>query len=265
VYFNERGIDSLTKRSGVWWVNWLESDSLSENVRSLLEDIKEIQYNWSTWWYIKTINNFYYTFDTNNDNVPDTTLVYNSSVWSRTQYTLPNLYDYGQYLNEDWTVQHLFSSALWWQMYQFEYGFDDDWQDIEVDVQTKDFDFEDPVQLKIFDMIDITWYKQEWWSIDVSVIIDDESSSMGMVTDSNISVEAPVWILWVDPIGQDSIWWWSTDGLQLYPFTVKMKMYNRWSKVAVRLQSSWVQRILEKMRIGVNGEVVEIFSYDNII
>ena len=264
-YFNERGIDTLTKRSGVGWVSGIESKPLSDNVRALLENITEAQYNSCVWWYVKKLNNFYFSFDTNNDNIPDTTLVYSSSVWSWTQYTIPNLYDYGEYVNSDNELQMLFASALGGQMYQFEYWFDDDGEPIEVELQTKPFDFDDPAQLKVFSFVDVTGYKQEGWNIDISLLVDDDVVSMWSITDSNIETDAPIWILGIDAIGEKALWWPWSEWLQLYPFTVRLKIYERGSDIAVKLSSTGVQRVLDKIRVWVDGEVKTMFSYDNII
>jgi hypothetical protein len=266
-YFNERGIDTLIKRSGVDWSSAIESKPLSDNVRDLIEDIEEIQYNASAAKYIKKLNNYYFSFDTTNDNKPDTTLVYNSLTKWRSQYFLPALYDYGLYINTDNEHQHLFASASGWQMYQFEYWFDDNGQPIEVEIQTKEFDFNDPAQVKTFNFIDVTGYKQEAWDIDIKVIVDWDVEAEGTVTDTNIDITSPSGILWVSAIGSDPIGsgWTDTEGLPLYKFTVRVPMYSRGANIAINLSSTWVQRIVEKMRVDVNGEVVPVFNYSDIL
>ena len=40
-------------------------------------------------------------------------------------------------------------------MYEFEYGYDDAGVPIDAEIQTKNFDFNDPAQLKTFDFVDI--------------------------------------------------------------------------------------------------------------
>ena len=57
-------------------------------------------------------------------------------------------------------------------MYQQEYGFDDDGQAIDIEVQTKDFDFDDPAQLKMFRFVDVTGYKQEGGDVDIKILVD---------------------------------------------------------------------------------------------
>lgn len=112
LYFNDRGIDTLRQRTGVTGSQALESEELTADLRQLTDKIEEKQYNACAGWHIKPLNNYYFAFDTNNDNIPDTTLVYNSLVGSWTQYTLPNLYDFGRYITSDQEYQYLFASAI---------------------------------------------------------------------------------------------------------------------------------------------------------
>jgi hypothetical protein len=89
-------------------------------VRELTKLIEERQYNSCASKYIKALNNYYFSFDTNNDNVPDTHLVYNSAVSAWTQYVMPPLYDYGEYMDDNQAPQYLFASASGGQMFEFE-------------------------------------------------------------------------------------------------------------------------------------------------
>ena len=268
VYFNERWVDTLQRRSGVDGYQAIESEELSTNVRALMQKIQEKNYNASASIYIKKHNNYYFSFDTTGDDIPDTTLVYNSVLSSRTQYVLPSLYDYWTYINADKEVQNIFTSGSWGQVYQFETGFDDDWQPIESEIQTKDRDFDDPAQLKMFEWVDVTGYKQEWWEIDIKVIIEWEVRQLGKVTDSRVNLDVASGVLWVDWLGTQSLWVWEWDDaewLPLYKFTVKLPVMIRWSDIAVNMSATWVQWILEKIRVWVNNETVQIFGYNNII
>ena len=268
VYFSDRGIDSLKRRSWVDGVQAIEWEPLSENVRALTELIAEKNYNDWTALYVKEFNNYYFSFDVTGDDKPDTTLVYNSTVWARTQYTLPNLYDYWQYINDDKEVQYLFASASGWQMYQFEYGFDDDGVDIESEIQTKQRDFDDPAQLKMFQRVDVSGYKQEWWTVEIKVLIEWVVWIEWVVTDDNVDFDTLRWTLWVDSNWVQSIGLVDTDGfdwIALYPFTVRLPVMKRGIDIAVNVSASWTQRVVDKMRVGLEDEVVQIFGYNNIL
>lgn len=268
VYLTEWWVDSLKKRSGVDWIWAITWASISDNVKALFDLIVEKEYNSNVWYTIKKLNNYYFVFDTNWDNIPDTRLVYNAKVSAWSQYTLPPAYDIWEYLTADNVRQYLFASASWWQMFQFEYWFDDDWIAIDTELETKDFDFNDPAQEKIFTFLDVTWYKQEWWVINVEVIIDWEVITEAQITDSNIDKWSVANLISVDPLWTASLWAnWAdnSDDLPLYYFTIKIPFYYRGKTIAVWMNASWVQRIPEKMRVEVNGEVVPVFSYWNIL
>lgn len=47
-------------------------------VRALTDKVTEFQFNSGVGYYNRALNNYYYAFDTNNDNIPDTVLVYST-------------------------------------------------------------------------------------------------------------------------------------------------------------------------------------------
>ena len=264
VYFNERGIDSLAKRAWVDGAWALESQPLSSKIRDLINTLKPKNYNSSAWQYIKEVNNYHFVFDSNQDDIPDTMVVYSALTWWRTQYTFPNIYDFGQYIDSSNNIQYLFASASGGQMYEYEYWFDDDWSPIEVDIQTKKYDFGDPAQFKTFRFVDVIGRKQEWWEINLTVYVDDETQGEWTVTDSHIDISGG-W-LWISALWTETLWGEGSD-LFLYPFTVRVPLstYAIGSNISLRIQASWVQLIFEKMRVGVDAEVIDVFWYNNIL
>lgn len=264
VYFNERGIDSLAKRAWVDGAGALESQPLSSKIRDLINILKPKNYNSSAWQYIKEVNNYHFVFDSNQDDIPDTMVVYSALTGGRTQYTFPNIYDFWQYIDSSNNIQYLFASASGWQMYEYEYWFDDDWSPIEVDIQTKKYDFGDPAQFKTFRFVDVIGRKQEWWEIDLTVYVDDETQGEWTVTDSHIDIAG--WWIGISALWTETLWWEGSD-LFLYPFTVRIPLstYAIGSNISLRIQASWVQLIFEKMRVGVDAEVIDVFPHNNIL
>lgn len=266
VFYNERGLDTLQQRTGVTGSQALDSKPISDDIRSIMSNLTEWNYNASVGWYIKKYNNFYIAIDRSWDNIPDTVLVYSSLVWAWTQYDLPSLYDFGFYINASNEYQYLFASASGGQMFEFEYGYEDDWLAILYEVQTKVFDFWVPWKYKTYSYIDIVGQKSLWTNIDVSTIVEWETTSAGQVTDSNIQQTTSSSVLWLTPISEVAIWWWGdTSGVDMYRFTVRLPLYTTWPDIAVNLSSIWGQRILEQMRIWVNWEPIDVFSYGNIL
>lgn len=264
VYFNERGIDSLAKRAWVDGAGALESQPLSAKIRDLINTLKPKNYNSSAWQYIKEVNNYHFVFDSNQDGIPDTMVVYSALTWWRTQYTFPNIYDFGQYIDSSNNIQYLFASASGGQMYEYEYWFDDDWSPIEVDIQTKKYDFGDPAQFKTFRFIDVIGWKQEGGEIDLTVYVDDETQGEGTVTDSHIDIAG--WWIGISALWTETLWG-EGSGLFLYPFTVRVPLstFAIGSDISLRIQAQGVQLIFEKMRVGVDAEVIDVFSYNNIL
>lgn len=268
-YFNERGIDTLNKKYGYNGVGWIWSKPLSEKIKALTDLIQPKHYNSWAWLYIKALENYYFAFDANGDNRPDKVVVYNSSVWAWTQYVYPALYDFWEYIDSSGAQYYLFSSATWWQMYRMEYGFNDNWAAIEAQIRSKAFDFGDPTQLKELFFVDLVWWKQQWGPIAVTIYIDEgEFTFTWEITDEELKLNAWSHSLWVDAIGVDTIGGSSEDStndLTMYRYDIKIPFFCRGSTLSFDLSSSWVQRIFEKARIGVNGESMDVLPYGNII
>lgn len=260
VYFNERGIDSVVKRTWVDWAWALESQSLSSKIKELIDQIETNNYNSWAGQYVKELNNFMFSYDSNGDDVPENHLVYSSLTGGRATRTLPALYDYWLYIDDDWNRQYLFTSASGGQMYQYNYWFDDDWYAIEAEVQTKNFDFWEGM----FEYIEVEWRKQQGDNITVTTYIDSNVASDWSVTNSNLSITNSLWIN-TNPLATVPIGGSSTSDLQLYRFKVRLPIMKRGAMIAVNLYSSWVQRILEKVSVNHNGESFDVFAFNDII
>lgn len=259
VYFNERGIDSVVKRVWVDWAWALQSQPLSTKIKELTSLIDTNVFNSQVGQYVKESNNYVLAIDTNWDDIPDTTLVYSSLTWGRTTRTLPALYDFGTYIDDDWNRQYLFASASWGQMYQYDYWFDDNWNDIEATVRTKSYDFWE----WMFEYVELEWRKQEWGNITVTLYVDDVSVWDGLVEDTDLNLYNSQSIN-TNPLATTPVWWDWTDSLELYRFKIKLPIMYRWSNIALWLYSSWVQRIFEKMTVNHNGESFDVFAFNSI-
>lgn len=125
IYYNDSGIDYLKQRSGVSGSAGIQSDPLSNDLSSLLEEITPYSYNYSCGTYIPTIANYYFSFDTGSDRIPDKTLVRSSLTAGWSQYELPAMNDYGYYIDSSGVYHYLIASANGGQMYEIEKGFND--------------------------------------------------------------------------------------------------------------------------------------------
>lgn len=259
VYFNERWIDSLVKRTGVDGAGALESQALSTKIRELIDTIQTQSYNSSCSQYVKESNNYHFMFDSNWDDVPDTMVVYSSLTGWRSTYNFPEIYDFWTYIDDNWNKQYLFASANGGQMYEYEYWFDDNWTAIEATVQTKSYEFWE----WMFEYIELEGYKEDGGNITVTLVVDDLDSGDALVENSDLNITNSI-SLWVSPLATVAVGWEWTDSLELFKYKVKIPFMIRWSMLGVRLESSWVQRILEKLTVNHNWESTDVFAFNNI-
>lgn len=265
VYLTERWVDTLKQRYTSAWASKLESSPLDEPVRELTSKIAELNLNANCGWYIKRLNNYYITFDTNWDDVPDTTLVYNSLVKAWTQYEYPNVYDYGFYITSTWEWKHLVASAVTDQVYEIETWFTDLWEDITSEIKSKAFDFGEPWTFKTFGYVDITWQKTKGKPIDVEIEVDWVVVWGGKITDDMIIESKMKETLGTRPIGVDTLTGSTVDEVDLYQFVARIPLYSTGSTISFRMVSTGWVWILQKARIDVNKESIDVFGYNNIV
>lgn len=268
LYFNsERWIDKLQVRYATAGGQALESKPLSDNIRRLTQLISEQQYNAATAMYARPYNNYYFSFDTNGDNIPDTHLVYSSLTWAWTEYTLPSLYDYCIYEDSDANDRYLLAPSSTWQIYEFETWYDDDWIPIQYEIETKRIDFKEPSQFKTYQFVDVVGWKTEGTVIDIKAKVNGIVESAESITDANIDKDDSNYkMLWVSPIWIDTLgaWEWE-DWLGLYRYIARLPMYSMGNDISINMSSTGWQRIIEKMMISSEKETIDIFNYWNIL
>ena len=264
IYFWERGMEVLTKRDWVSGTSAIKSTGISEKVDKLISTVAPASYNSNAALYVKQSNNYYLTIDTNGDDIPDTTLVRSSLTGSRSEFTFPSIYDYAQYINSSGEVIQLFTSAVWGQVYQFDYGYDDDGTDITYELQTWPRDFGRPGTMKTFGSIVVTGYKQQGGQIDVDILVDGKVEWGSSITDTALAITSSL-SLGVSSIGVNPIGWTpGTDDLPMYRYTFKIPFFFRGTDVAIRLSATGTQFIFEKSSIEVDLEENELFNYNSI-
>ena len=267
VYLTERWVDTLQTRLGVTWAQAIETRPLDEDVRELTNSIQELHLNCNCWRYIKKLSNYFISFDTNADNIPDTTLVYNAFVKAWTQYTYPNFYDYGMYINAQWEYQYLAASATSDRLIEIEVGFDDFGELIEHELKTKSFDFGEPWSFKTYDYIDVIGTKSKNKEIEVNIEVDWITVWGWMITDAMIIETKPRYTLGVRPIGIDNLVWPISDNetVDVYEYVARIPLFVTWSSINFSLKSNWGTWTLDKARIWVNWEPIDVFWYANIV
>jgi len=267
VYLTDRGIDTLKPRQSLAWASALESNPLDEDVRELTTKIRELNLNANCGWYIKRLGNYYITFDTNGDDIPDTTLVYNSIVKARTQYTLPAIYDYWFYITSTGEYKYLVASATEDRLYEIETWFDDLGESIEHEIKSKDFDFWEPWAFKTYEYIDLIGKKSKNLDIEVNIEVDGEIVGWWLITDAMITEFKPNESIWVRPIWTDAITWWedTDDWVDIYQYIARLPFYSTGSTVNFSMKSLWGTRTIDNARIMVDAQSIYVFWHANII
>lgn len=268
MYYSDAWVDLVRAR---WWVTWaaaLATEPKSDDLRDLLDQIAAPQYNNNAWFYNTVLNNYYFSFDTWNDSIPDKTLVYSSLVWAWSQYNFPWLYDYGFYIDASWNYKYVIASAAWWQVYEVETWFLDNNVWIATELKTKKWDFGDIWLWKTFDTVDIEWFKNEWSDITIEILVDNEIISTVTLDDTFADITATPLTIWAWVIWEVAIWWWAVawDDIDLFPYLIRIPMYNSWPTIQVRMYSTDAPNVwtLEKIKISRENETVDIFPNINI-
>lgn len=267
VYFNDRGFETLKQRSGVSWTGALESKPLSDDVRKLTSQVPPRGYNSTIWTYILPLTNYYSTFDTTGEWIPETTLVYSSLTKTWSQYSYPAINDYGEYIDSNWDVHYVAASANSWQMYEIESGFSDLNLSIPCELHTKRWDFGDNTLFKTFSYVDLVGLKSEGDEISVNIFIDEEIAWWGTITDANINVSNTVLTVWTAPIWNRVVWWGWTSEVPLYLYRVRIPLEITWTTIQIRMDSNSTNLVwtLDKATINKNNEDLNVFDFDNII
>ena len=268
MYYNDAWIDRVKPRSWVVGATAMASEPLANDLRTLLDNIHPTQRNNNTGYYNTESNNYYFSFDTGNDSIPDTTLVYSSLVWGWSQYNLPAIYDYWLYIDSDWNEKTVAASANGGQMYEIETGYQDFWLGIPTELRTKRWDFWDVGQWKTFDAVDIVWLKNEWAEITVDIIVDGEIIASSVIDDTFIDITGWSITIWTTWIGIKAIGWgaiWSED-IALFQYLIRIPMYSSWPNLQIRMSSDTNPNVwtLDKVKISREKEVMDIFPTANI-
>ena len=267
IYFSERWVNNLSQRYTSAWASTIISDPLDINVSELTSKIQKLSLNSNCALCIERLGNYYFTFDADGDDIPDTTLVYNSDCKAWTQYDYPLIYDYGEYLTADGEQKFIAASGTTDQLYEIETWFDDDGKEIEHIIKSKDYDFWQPWLYKTFEYIDIIWFKQRWTDIRLNIEVDWVASAWWLIDDKSIIDLWNKMTLWTRPLWLDPLTWleWEDDRLDLYEYVIRLPLYVTWWQINFQMISEWWQWTIDKIRIGVNGEPIDLFGYNNIL
>jgi len=225
LYQTKNSIDNLAQKTSSTGQNAVVGESYSADLSKLISKINANNWNSSCGVYIKELNNYYFSFDTNGDNIPDTTLVYNSLVgktWS--QYTYPSAYSYGIYIDSNNEYNYLMASAVAGIIYKIENEWKDETSNIQYSFTTKAFDFKNPYNWKDFEYITLSGYKNEGSSGKIEVLSDNNVVYVATIDDNYITSSSSLATIGSDPIGSRAIGGSGeySEGIAIYPYQIRL-------------------------------------------
>lgn len=274
VYFADDGIRSLMQREGATGAAAITGQPLTNHLRKLIDQIAAAQYNANCAGFIGQLNNYYFSFDVSNDNIPDTTLVMSSLVpnaWS--QYNYPALYQYGYYIDADGNYHFLFTSANAGVIYEMETGFSDDEAVIEYELITKAWDMKKPSIWKDAKFMDIFGLKSEGEPIKAEIIIDGTVVYTAEIDDNYIDITGGAVTIASDPIATASIGGGGsggggTDDMEVYPYFIRLggDIFGSGQTIQLRMYSDTgpIVWTLDRVMLGYEDNVIDIFPYANL-
>lgn len=221
----KNGIDNLQQKIHSTGTAAIIGEPYSADLQELTSQITANQWNANCGIYIKELNNYYFSFDTNDDNKPDTTLVYSSLIgkaWS--QYTYPAAYSYGVFIDSNNEYNYLLCSATAGVIYKIESGFADDGVGIPYAFATKAFTFKDPFNWKDFEMVTISGLKNEGSTFDLEVVVDGETVYTATITDDFLTSTTAYATIASNPVGSVAVGGGGEqpDGIAVFPYQIRL-------------------------------------------
>lgn len=268
----QRGIENLEARNALSGYAAMESEALTDDLRTLINQIDPQYRNASCAIYARPYTNYYFTFDTSADGIPETTIVRSSTVNAWSQYSYPAIYDYGIYIDEDSDTHFLAARATSGQMLEIEYGFSDIGSAYTCELKTKAWDFGQPQLWKDFEAVAISGLKSLGRDIEVEILIDGATLYTGTITDSNIvnpSVAADsigVYPIGTLPLSGDAS---GSSSVPLYRYQVLLggTQFASGNTIQVRMVSEETSTVwtLDQMQIKYDNNVFDLFPTANLI
>jgi len=267
VYATRQGIDSLKARSGVDGSGALASDLLSANIDNIVGDIPFKSLNASCSYYNKESKIYYFSFDSNGDDIPDTTICYSAVTKGWTTASLPSAYDYGVYVDDDNEWHYLACSSTTGQMYEIESGYTDNGAYIDYILETKNYDLGSPEMWKDCDYIDIVGAASGGADIKVEILGDGEVVQDENITGCNVSTEDSIYPLGTEAVGTKQIGGGGAEEINLFTYTKRIPLIGAggWRNIQVRMYSNIpnIQWTLDKLTIDYLGNTEDLIPLCN--
>lgn len=270
LYQTKNGIDNLQQKTYATGSAAVVSEPYSADLQEMTSQITANQLNANCGQYVKELNNYYFSFDTLDDNVPDTTLVYSSLVgkaWS--EYTYPAAYCYGVFIDSNNAYNYLLCSAVAGIIYKIETGFDDDGVPIEYSFSSKAYNLKSPYNWKDYEYITISGLKNEGPEFEFDVVVDGNVVYTATLNDSFLTSSTAVATIGSDPIGSVAIGGGgeASSGIEVFPYLIRLgaEIFASGQTVQIRGRSSDSPLVMtiDRMEIKYQNATDDLFPIAN--
>jgi hypothetical protein len=265
---SRNGIDILMQKRAVTGAAAVEAKGYSDDLAVTFGKITFNQLNASIGLYIKELGNYYVMFDTGDDNQPNYTLVYSSTVgkaWS--EYIYPASYCVGRYVDLENNIHYVMGSANAGIIYEIETGFDDDGFPIEYSFATKEYTFKRPYDWKDVEAVTISGIKNEGSEFEFDVVIDGDIVYSAVLTDDFLETKSVYATIGSHAIGVLPIsGGGATVGVDVYNYLIRMGGELFGSGQSIQIQgkgNGFLILTLDKIEIKYQNQTDDIFPSVN--
>lgn len=270
LYQTKNGIDNLKQKGAATGAAAIEGEAYSANLQNLISKITANQWNANCGHTIEELNNMYFTFDTGDDNIPETTLVYSSLIgksWS--QYTYPAAYQYGVYIDDNNAYNHLLCSANAGIIYKIETGFDDNGVPIDYEFKTKRWDFDRPSAWKDWHAIDLYGLKNEGSEFTIEILVSGDVVYSAVIDDTYLDLTSVASTIASDPIADEAIGGGglTDDDIDLYRYRIRLggSLFAGGNDMQIRGYTSDTPTVFtfDRAQITYEDNTIDVFSFSN--
>ena len=271
LYYTGSGIDFLEQKEGSIGGAALISSQFTSHLSEYFADIKPGRKNANFSTYMTEVHNYLFTFDSNDDDIPDKTLVYSSLTGTWSEYVLPLSYHFTRYVTSSGIKKYLLCGANSGNMYEIESGFSDNDTEYECRIETKEYDFGDITLSKYFESIDIVGLKSLGTPIEVEVWIDGSLVKSGQITDEMLDKtssphtvgSSPTGLLPLTGTGIET----ETSSLTMHPYVARAAVGKTGRKVQIKMYTNATNLMwsLGRIRLAYDEQTIDIFPSANIL
>lgn len=256
---NESGIYSLAQREAT--VGSIRADALSDDVKQLIDAIKDKTIVSAL--YNEKLKNCYFFVDQDEDGVPDTALVFSVLTKCWTTYNNMPFNEAVTWKDSSGNKHIVCANALNGYPKEIETGTNDNGNEINCTISSKNFDLDSPETLKTFEMIEIFGFISEFGQVTINVFVDDEDRSGDViVTSANYVTASPSFSLSTHPLSTYPIGGSGDVTTQeFYAFKTRIPMYQTGARIKVQIRNNTLdsQCIIVKESIYPYAQPVDVY------